>query len=473
VAGQIIDLTTHKEISDMSGRTNARRLSPEERVKSFEEIEKTLTPVQATIEASRCLMCEDPPCNKGCPAEIDIRAFIRKIRFHNPWGGIRVLREANILSGVCGRVCPTEALCEERCRSQVLTEPINIGALQRYLIDLERDQGARRMSSARKQQKRVAVVGAGPAGLAAANELALLGYPVTVFEATSQHGGAMTGAIPAFKLPNDVVDAEVELIKNLGVELELNSPLSDELTIDDLFEQGYQAIFIAVGLQKPFALGIDGEDLDGIYTALEVLSQANGLRPSRPVKIEKHVVIIGGGSVAMTVACSVVRMGAESTTVVCLEGPDEMPAFAEDVQLAWEEGVEFITRARPLRFAGDSNGHVATVEGVRIEWKEPGNFVPENAINVEGSSFTIPCETVVVAIGQGPDENAIRQFRGLKTNVRGYLLVDEETLMTSRPGVFAGGDILHNPLSRTVVQAVAYGKTAAHCIHQYLYPSDQ
>jgi glutamate synthase (NADPH/NADH) small chain len=457
----------------MSGRTDALRLSPSERMRSFEEIEKTLTPVQATIEASRCLMCENPPCNEGCPAGIDIRGFIRKIRFNNPWGGIRVLREANILSGVCGRVCPTEALCEERCRSQVLTEPINIGALQRYLIDLERDSGARKRSAAEKREQKVAVIGAGPAGLAAANELALLGYPVTVIEASSQPGGAMISAIPSFKLPNEVVEAEIELIKKLGVKFKLNSPLGDNLTMDDLFRKGYRAVFIAVGLQKPFAPGIEGEDLRGVYTALDVLAKATGLRPSRPVKIGKHVIIIGGGSVAMTTACSAVRMGAERTTVVCLEAPDEMPAFAEDVQLAWEEGVEFITRARPLRFVDDGRGHVTGVEGMRIEWKELGNFVPENAVNVKGSGFTLPCDTVIVAIGQGPDDNAIRQFQGLQTNPRGYLLVDEETLATSRPGVYAGGDILHNPVSRTVVQAVAYGKRAARSIHQYLSRTEQ
>jgi glutamate synthase (NADPH/NADH) small chain len=457
----------------MSGRTNALRLSPSETVTSFEEIERTLTPVQATIEASRCLMCENPPCNEGCPTGIDIRGFIRKIRFNNPWGGIRVLRQANILSGVCGRVCPTEALCEERCRIQVLTEPINISALQRYLIDLERERGPRKRRPAEKREQKVAIVGAGPAGLAAANELALLGYPITVFEAGSQPGGAMVSAIPSFKLPNEVVEAEIDLIKKLGVKFKLNSPLSGDLTIDDLFQKGCEAVFIAVGLQKPFALGIEGEELDGVYTALEVLAQASGLNPSRPLKMGKKAVIIGGGSVAMTAACSALRMGARRTTVICLEAPDEMPAFAEDVQLAWEEGVEFITRTRPQRFLEDGRGRVAGVEGVRIEWKVPGKFVPENAVNVEGSGFTLPCDTVIVAIGQGPDENAIKQFQGLRTNPRGYLLVDAETLMTSRPGVFAGGDITQDPVSRTVVQAVAYGKRAAHSIHQYLGRTEQ
>jgi glutamate synthase (NADPH/NADH) small chain len=457
----------------MSGRTNASRLSPSERVKSFQEIEGTLTPVQATIEASRCLMCENPPCNEGCPAGIDIRGFVRKIRFNNPWGGIRVLREANILSGVCGRVCPTEALCEERCRSQVLTEPINIAALQRYLIDLERERGARNRRPAEKREQKVAIVGAGPAGLAAANELALLGYPVTVFEASSKLGGAMVSAIPSFKLPNEVVEAEIDLIRKLGVKFELSSPLSGNLTIDDLFQKGYQAVFIAVGLQRPFALGIEGEGLGGVYTALDVLAQASGSNPPRPVKMGKNVVVIGGGSVAMTAACAAARMGTGRTTVVCLEAPDEMPAFAEDVQLAWEEGVEFITRTRPQRFLDDGKGHVAGVEGVRIEWKKPGSFVPENAVNVKGSRFSLPCDTVIVAIGQGPDDKVLEQFQGLKTNPRGYLVVDEETLMTSRPGVFAGGDILHNPVSRTVVQAVAYGKRAARSIHQYLSRTEQ
>ena len=452
----------------MSGRTKATRLSPEERVKSFEEIEKTLTPVRALIEASRCLMCEDPPCNKGCPAEIDIRSFIRKIRFDNLQGGIRVLREANVFSGVCGRVCPTDALCEEQCRSQVLTEPINIGALQRFLTDREMERGARKTTAAPKRSQKVAVVGGGPSGLAAARELALMGYPVAVFEGSAQLGGAMTSAIPAFKLPSNVIETEIAAIEQLGVEFKLNAPLSDSLTMDDLFEQGYEAVFVAVGLLKPFPLGIEGEDLKGVRSALDLLAQANDLPVSEPIKLGQRVVVIGGGSVAMTAACSTLRMGAGRTTVVCLEAPDEMPAFAEDVEMAWEEGIEFLTRARPVRFLDEGKGKVTGVEGVRIEWKEPGKFVPDNAVNVKGSAFTLPCDTVIVAIGQGPDENALRQFGGLKTNVRGYLLVDDDTLMTSRPGVFAGGDILHDPESRTVVQAVAYGKRAAHSIHDYL-----
>jgi glutamate synthase (NADPH/NADH) small chain len=457
----------------MSGRTNAVRLSPEERLKSFEEIEKTLTPVQATIEASRCLMCENPPCSKGCPAGIDIRGFIRKIRFNNVWGGVRVLREANILSGVCGRVCPTDALCEEQCRSQVLTEPINIGALQRFLTEFEAERGARTRVADGKLPHRVAVVGGGPAGLAAANELALLGYAVTVFEASPQLGGAMTAAIPPFKLPNSVVETETDLIRKLSVEFKLNTGLSEDLTIDDLFEQGYEAIFVAVGLQKPFTLGVEGENLKGVYSALDLLAAANGLRASNPVKIGKRVVVVGGGSVAVNVACSALRMGAQRATLVCLEAPDEMPAFAEDVELAWEEGIEFVTRIRPVRFIQNGKGAVAGLEGVRIEWKEPGKFVPENAIDVKGSALTLPCDTAIVAIGQGPDDNAIKQFQSLKTNVRGYLLVDEDTLMTSRPGVFAGGDVLHNPVSRTVVQAVAYGKRAARSIDDYLKRTNQ
>ena len=457
----------------MSGRTNAARLSPQERVKSFEEVERTLTPVQATIEASRCLMCEDAPCNKGCPAGIDIRGFIRKIRFNNLWGGVRVLREANIFSGVCGRVCPTDGLCEEQCRSRVLTEPINIGALQRFLTDFEADHGARTRVTAKKLPHRVAVVGGGPAGLAAANELALLGYQVTVFEASSQLGGAMTAAIPSFKLPNSAVEAETDLITQLGVEFKLNTALNENLTIDDLFEQGFEAVFLAVGLQKPYTLGIDGETLQGVYSALDLLAKANGLKISTPIKVGQKVAVIGGGSVAVNVACSALRMGAERATLMCLEAPDEMPAFAEDVELAWEEGIEFLTRVRPIRFPANGKGGVAGVEGVRIEWKEPGKFVPENAVEVAGSALTLPCDTVIVAIGQGPDDNAIKQFQSLKTNVRGYLLLDEDTLMTSRPGVFAGGDVLHNPISRTVVQAVAYGKYAAHSIHDYLNGTNQ
>jgi glutamate synthase (NADPH/NADH) small chain len=454
----------------MAERQKPKTLPPEERVKSFEEVEGTYLPHQAIAEAARCLFCHDAPCNQGCPAGLDIVKFIRRIKTKDFRSAIRTVREGNVLAGVCARVCPTEKLCEKRCSATELVEPINIAALQRFVTDLELQKGIQLPPKAEPTGKRVAVIGAGPAGLAAAAELAKAGHGVTVFESKSMPGGVLTYGAPPYRLPKDIVMAEIDFIKKLGVEFKTNTLIDEKFDIDALFGQGFDAIFIGSGVEKPYSIGLPGEDLKGVYSALELLAQVNiwQAEPGKkfPMEIGKRVLVIGGGNVAMDAACSLLRLGAEKVHMACLESFEEMPAFPCEIEFAREEGIEFHPRSKPLRIIGDENEKVKGFEGVGIKWKEPNNFSPSNAIPIEGAEFSLEVETVVEAIGQGPNPALAKALKGIKTRGRGLIVVDEETGMTSREGVFAGGDIVNG--GDTVVQAVAEGKKAAEGINKYL-----
>ena len=454
----------------MAERQEPKKLPPEERVKSFKEVEDTYLPHQAIAEAARCLFCHDAPCNQGCPAGIDVVKFIRRIKTKDFRSAIRTVRESNAFAGVCARVCPTEKLCEKKCSATELVEPINIGALQRFVTDLELQKGMELPKKAEPTGKRVAVIGSGPAGLAAAAELAKAGHEVTIFEAKPKLGGVMTYGVPPYRLPKDIVMAEIDFVKRLGVKIKTNTPINEKSDIDALFGQGFGAIFIGAGVEKPYSIGLPGEDLRGVYSALDLLSKVNIWQgePGKkfPLEIGKRALVIGGGNVAMDAACSLRRLGAEKVHVVCLESFEEMPAFPCEIEFAKEEGIEFHPRSKPLRIIGGENGKVKDFEGVGIRWKEPSNFSPSNAIPIEGTEFSLEVDTVVEAIGQGPDPALARALKGLKTRGRGLIVVDEETRMTSREGVFAGGDIVNG--GDTVVQAIAEGKKAAEGINKYL-----
>jgi len=451
----------------MSVAMKATLLDVAERLKGFDEVDRGYDTTQATLEANRCMLCEAAPCNRGCPAEIDVRGFIRKIRFGDYQGGVRLLREENIFAGVCGRVCPTEMLCEERCRSQALTDPIRIGALQRFLTDREMAVGRRAFDLPPASGKPVAVVGAGPAGLAAAARLRQLGHPVTVFESQGYAGGAMVRVIPRFKLPQAVIDYEVQLVRDMGVEIKLGVTIDEDLMPWDLLQQEYGAVLLAVGLQDSYSLGIEGEELDGVYTALDVLKAASGLQASEEVKLGKNVIVIGGGSAALNTACNALRFGAETVNITSRRTPSEMDAFEKDKVQALEEGIQINSRVRPTRILGQ-NGHVVGLEGVRVTWKVPGTWSRDNVVDVPGSTVVIPADTVVIAIGQRPDEGFLRCIAGLETARNGCVLVDPETAGTSEPGIFAAGDILAGTDRRTVVLSIAQGKAAAQAIHEYL-----
>ncbi len=446
----------------MSSKT-ATTLPAEERKKDFREIHRCYEPHQAYLEASRCLICEDAPCTKGCPAGVDIKKFIRKIRFHNLRGAIREIRGANVLAGICGRVCPQELLCQKECSNTEIDIPINIAALQRYVADVELRRPVGPSVRQFAQRMNVAVIGSGPAGLATAANLAQKGYEVTIFEADARPGGLLTYGIPPHRLPPSATQKEIRYIKKMGVKIKCNTKITN---IDELFKKGFKAVFIGAGLPGARKIGLPGENLKGVYTALEFLRDVitNKGKPKR-TKIGKRVVVIGGGDVAMDAASSALRLGAERIDVACLEGYDEIPSSPEERRLSWEEGVEIHTRVMPLRILG-SKGRVTGYKGIGIRWRKPGLFVPSNAIPIPGTEFNLKVDTIIEAIGQMPDTENVKGYRGIETVGIGYIVAKKKTFKTSRPGVFAAGDIVNR--GATVVQAVADGNAVAEAIDAYL-----
>lgn len=415
---------------------------------------RTYAPHEAVIEASRCLMCEEPPCNDGCPAGVDVRRFIRKIRFGNFRGAARLVRDANMLVGICGRVCPQEMLCMEHCTRAELDTPIDIAGLQRFAGDSELAEVAP-LPEIEERSGRVAVVGAGPGGLSAAVELRKAGVSVDVFDAAASAGGVLTRGIPSFRLDPTFAEGELAYATRLGATLRLGESVDDPLA---LLDQGFDAVFVSTGLWKPYTIGLDGEDLPGVYVAGDFLSRiAAGERPH----VGERVVVIGGGNVAMDAASAALRLGARRVDLCCLESRDEMPAFRSEIETAQSEGIEFHTRTRPVRVTG-RDGAVAVYEGVGIRWKRSGLLVPSNAEDVPGTEFRLAADTVIEAIGQG----VLHRFTALELTDRGLVRADADTMQTSVEGVFAGGDIVSG--GGTAVRAVADGKRAAESIIAYL-----
>jgi dihydropyrimidine dehydrogenase (NAD+) subunit PreA len=413
---------------------------------------------QAVIEAQRCLMCEDSPCNKGCPAGIDVKTFVRMIRFDNTAGAARKIKNANILGGVCAYICPSEELCAKECSNTKLTRPIDIAGLQRFAMDLERRHPHARPALPRPNGKKAAVVGAGPAGLACAAGLAVRGYAVTVFDANKEAGGVLRYGIPSQRLPEDVLNYEIGFIKDkLGVKFELKHKADDAAL---LLSKGFDAVFVSHGLGKARRLDIPGEDLAGVMDAPDFLARA---KAGDKMRIGPRVLVIGGGSVAMDAVIEARRLGAERVFAVCLEDYNEMPAMPGDREEAWRAGVEYMYRVMPLAIEGGDK--VTGFRGVNIRWKKPGLYVPSNAERVDGTEVELKVDTVIVAIGQAPNDPL-----GLAPGPRGLLEVNKDTLMTSKKGVFAGGDTVRGPA--LAVQAVADGKKAAEEIDKYLCHSE-
>jgi glutamate synthase (NADPH/NADH) small chain len=426
-----------------------------------------LTDTQARLEAARCLMCDDPPCVKACPAAVPVKHFIRAIRFDSPRRAINLIRERNVFAGVCGLACPVDDLCVGACASTELSTPIAIGKLQHFAAVMEIQSG-RKPTPRPVSGRKVAIIGAGPSGLTAAAELARLGHRPTVFEKSKRPGGVCTYGVHSRRVPRELTAAEIEYVESLGVEIRTGSLFGDGQTLDDLFRAGYQAVYISAGLQEPATVGLPGENLKGVTNWKEVLEgfTSFGFGEGKKPAVPKQVIILGGGSVAMDAACAVRSLGAKEIDMVCLEAPSEMPAYHAELDEAWDEGVRFHTRSMPLRITGPK-GKVTGLKAVRIRWRKAGKFVPSNAVKIGGTEYWLPGSMVVFAIGARLSADLRKALRGVKLDKAGRIVVDPETGATSRAGVFAGGDLVSGG-GTMIVKAVAEGKRAGQAIDNYL-----
>lgn len=447
-----------------------REQDPKVRIRNFEEVPFGYTPEEAVSEAERCLQCKRAPCIQGCPVNINIPKFIREIREGDFRAAIRTIKETNNLPAVCGRVCPQETQCQAVCTLGKKYEPVAIGRLERFVADWEYEHGVELPEVGKPTGFRVAVVGSGPAGLTCAADLRRFGHEVTIFEALHEPGGVLMYGIPEFRLPKRIVRAEIENLLKMGVELMLNVVVGRTVTIDELFAQGYHAVFVGSGAGLPKFLGVPGENLIGIYSANEFLTRVNLMRAylfpeyDTPIKVGKRVAVVGGGNVAMDAARTALRLGAERVTVLYRRTEAEMPARREEIHHAKEEGVEFEFLVNPVRFL-DTEGKVSGVECIRMQLGEPDESGRRRPIPIPNSNFVIPVDTVIVAIGNDPHPLVPRTTPGLLTTKHGTIVADEEG-RTSREGVFAGGDIVTG--AATVISAMGAGKRAAFAIHRYL-----
>jgi len=442
-----------------------------ERIKDFQEVPLGFTPEQAIAEAKRCIQCKKPLCVKGCPVEINIPAFIKLIAEGDFQGAVDKIKETNGLPAVCGRVCPQEEQCEKKCILGVKGEPIAIGSLERFVADWERENKSKIQNLKSKQGNKlfkVAVVGSGPAGLTCAGDLARMGYQVTIFESLHVTGGVLTYGIPEFRLPKAIVNQEVEYIKTLGVEVKTDMLIGNVFSIQELLKE-YKAVFIGSGAGLPKFMCIPGENLDGVYSANEYLFRINMMKAWKfpeyltPVKIGKRVAVVGGGNVAMDAARVSLRLGAEEVYIIYRRTEKEMPARVEEVERAHEEGIIFKILTNPVAYHADENGWVKEAECLQMELGEPDESGRRRPVEVKGSNYKIPVDTVVVAIGNSPNPLIPHRTPELKTERWGGVIITEDG-QTSIPSVYAGGDIVRG--AATVISAMGDGKLAAKSIHK-------
>ena len=447
---------------------------PEVRRSNFREVPFGLTPDLAVLEATRCIQCKNPACVKGCPVNIKIPEFIDLVRQGKFVEAARKIKEDNTLPAVCGRVCPQEEQCEMPCVLSKRGEPVAIGRLERFVADFERVTGNVIVPGVDPPTgKRVAVVGSGPAGLTVAGDLVQKGHDVTIFEALHKPGGVLMYGIPEFRLPKDIVQAEVDYICSLGARLECDVVIGKTITIDELLEEeGFHACFIGTGAGLPYFMNIPGENLIGIYSANEYLTRSNLMKAylfpeaDTPLYRGKHVAVVGGGNVAMDAARTALRMGAEKVYVVYRRSKKGMPARIEEIHHAEEEGIEFHLLTNPVRFLGNDEAWVTEIECQKMELGEPDASGRRRPVPVKGSEFRLPVDTVVMSIGNGANPLVPATTPGLDTNKWGNILADQETGKTSKKGVFAGGDIVIG--AATVILAMGAGRKAADAMHEYL-----
>jgi len=449
------------------------------RARNFDEVALGYTTEMAVNEANRCLNCKNMPCVKGCPVNIDIPNFITKIKTGDFEGAYQVITKSSSLPAVCGRVCPQETQCESKCTLGIKFEPVGIGRLERFVADYHNDSATEKPAIPEQNGHKVAIVGSGPSGLTCAGDLAKKGYEVTVYEAFHVAGGVLVYGIPEFRLPKKIVAKEVEGLKELGVKVETNVVIGKTLTVDELFEMGFEAVFIGSGAGLPNFMNIPGESLKGVYSANEFLTRSNLMKayldnPTTPIMKGGKVAVVGGGNVAMDAARTALRLGAEKVYIVYRRSMEELPARKEEVEHAIEEGIDFQLLRNPIEIIGYNNpddprdaknGFVTGMKCIKMELGEPDAKGRRRPVAIEGSEFVLDVNTVIMAIGTAPNPLIKSTTKGLDVNDHGGIIVNEDGL-TSREGVYAGGDAVTG--AATVISAMGAGKTAAKAIDEYL-----
>lgn len=453
--------------------------SPEIRAKNFKEVALGYSEETAVAEAQRCLNCKNRPCVSGCPVNVHIPDFISKIKEGDFEGAYREISLSSTLPAVCGRVCPQETQCESKCTLGIKFEPVGIGRLERFVADWHNENQTAAPDVPQSNGHRVAIVGSGPSGLTCAGDLAKKGYKVTIFEALHTAGGVLVYGIPEFRLPKSIVAKEVDTLKALGVDIETNVVIGKTLTVDELFDMGYEAVFIGSGAGLPNFMGIPGESLKGVYSANEFLTRSNLMKaykddPVTPIMKGGKVAIIGGGNVAMDAARTALRLGADKVYVVYRRSMEELPARKEEVEHAMEEGIDFRLLNNPVEILGynnpdnprdEKNGFVTGMKCIKMELGEPDARGRRRPIPIEGSEFILDVDTVVVSIGTSPNPLIKSTTKGLEVNERGGIIINEDGL-TTRDCVYAGGDAVTG--AATVISAMGAGKHAAKAIDEYL-----
>ena len=453
--------------------------APEVRAHNFKEVALGYTEQIAVDEANRCLNCKNQPCVSGCPVNIHIPEFIAKIKEKDYEGAYQIINQTSSLPAVCGRVCPQETQCESKCTLGVKFQPVGIGRLERFVADWHNENSKEAPKAPASNGHRVAIVGSGPSGLTCAGDLAKKGYKVSIFEALHTAGGVLVYGIPEFRLPKAIVAKEVETLKALGVDVETNVVIGKTLTIDELFEQGYEAVFVGSGAGLPNFMGIPGESLKGVYSANEFLTRSNLMKayrddPVTPIMNGGKVAVVGGGNVAMDAARTALRLGAEHVYIVYRRSLEELPARKEEVEHAMEEGIDFKLLNNPVEILGynnpenprdPKNGFVTGMKCIKMELGEPDEKGRRRPIPVEGSEFVLDVDTVVISIGTSPNPIIKDTTKGLEVNKHGGIIVNEDGL-TSRDAVYAGGDAVTG--AATVISAMGAGKLAAKSIDEML-----
>lgn len=472
------EMNENKVKASKQPRNRMPEQAPEIRNKNFLEVPLGYSPETAMEEAKRCLQCKKPGCVAGCPVNVDIPSFIKFIAEGNFKAAIRKIWERNALPAVCGRVCPQEIQCEGACILAKKGEAVAIGSLERFAADTERLSGVHEMPpKTASNGRKVAVVGSGPSGLTVAGDLVVKGYDVTVFEAFHKAGGVLVYGIPEFRLPKDIVADEISFLQRLGVKIETNMVIGKVVTVDELFSSGFEAVYVGVGAGLPSFLEVPGENFIGVYSANEYLTRANLMKAylypefDTPIAKGKNVAVFGAGNVAMDAARTALRLGADNVEIIYRRTKTEMPARAEEIHHAEEEGVRFRFLTAPVRFLGNSEGRLEGVECIRMELGEPDSTGRPRPVEVKGSEYVVPCDMAIIAVGSGANPVLTSSAPDMKLNRRDYIIADPETGRTSKKGVWAGGDIVTG--QATVILAMGAGRKAADSIDAYLSGDDR